>query len=68
MSQGFFLGSFSMHVTLLSAKLIASFIDHVLDSNLTVDDFYKHEYIEKGDFFTGTYTLDNTENLNNKIR
>lgn len=45
-----------------------SFIDHVLDSNLSVEDFYKHEYVEKGDFFNGEYIYDKTDNLSDKIR
>lgn len=38
-----------------------SFIDHVLDKELSVEQFYAHEYEEKGDFYSGIYQLDDTK-------
>jgi len=45
-----------------------SFIDHIWDDTVSIDNFYNHEYQETGDFFNGVYVLDKTEKLKDKIQ
>ena len=44
-----------------------SFIDHILDDNVSIDSFYQHSYEEKGDFYKGIYNLDKTNKAKDKI-
>jgi 4-alpha-glucanotransferase len=38
-----------------------SFVDHIIENDVTPERFLKNEYTEKGDFVKGEYALDHTE-------